>query len=340
MPLRPPRLFTAAVLVALAPLGACFVSGGDGTPSQIIGDEHRPGGYGGSWGNPPVRDGGLDVRSTDGGDGAATSPACTTGATSAFALAWTVSGATDAGPTDAATGDASGDGGASDAAVIEAGTTEAGATEAGATEAGVGDASAADANVSEAGASSCAAFGGKTVDVAVTNLVTGATSSTSVACDAMNVTTCSLPHGSYSITLDLRAPSGALLSEIVAPNLVVENGETSRVPSLPFEVGGIGATMGRGFALTWSIEDANTGAARTCAQAGAATVRLEASGKTFDLPCGPGFGRTAPLTAGEYSVKLSLLDAQNAPLSVTESMLLHIENGQLIFLGPAVFDVL
>jgi hypothetical protein len=310
------RSFAAAVAIGvLAPLGACFEAG-SGAPSSLLGDRQPPSsGAAGTWGGSAPDDGGQDggadarrdapVRETSATDAAtdttndarasdavnADGPpkpaACTTGATGAFSLAWTV-----AGPAGA-----------------------------------------------DGGAATCASVGGKDVAVDVINLVTGAESSTTVACDGLALTTCPLPRGSYAIALALRDAAGGTLSEIIAPELVVENGQTAAVGPLPFEVGGLAATMGRGFALTWTIENPTLGAARTCAQAGAATVRVDASGKTFDLPCAPGAGRTPALTAGEYSVKLSLLDALGAPLSVTGSMILRIKNGQLIFLGGAVFDV-
>jgi hypothetical protein len=309
------RSFAAAVaLGVLAPLGACFQDG-SGAPSSLLGEQPpRPSGAAGTWGasSPPSfggQDGGAPIdahgdatvretrasdamtdagtRDATGSDGPSKPAACTTGATAAFSLAWTV-----AGPAGA-----------------------------------------------DGGVATCDSVGGKVVDVDVVNLVTGAESSMTVACDKLALTTCPLPRGSYAVTLALHDAAGATVSEIIAPELVVENGQTAALGPLPFEVGGLAASMGRGFALTWSIENATSGAGRTCAQAGAATIRVDANGKIFDLPCAPGAGRTPALTAGEYSVKLSLLDALGAPLSVTGSMILRIENGQLIFLGDAVFDV-
>jgi hypothetical protein len=314
------RSFGAAVaLGVLAPLGACVLPAGDGSPSSLLGDQQPPGsGAAGTWGDSstggrdggeatdahrdaPARDASAGDATTDAGTSDATSPdgpskpaACTTGATAAFSLAWTVSGATGA------------DGGAAGG---------------------------------DGGAATCDSVGGKTVDVDIVNLVTGAESSMTVSCDKLALTTCPLPRGSYAITLSLHDAAGATVSEIIAPELVVENGQTVALGPQPFEVGGLAATMGRGFALTWSIENATSGAARTCAQAGAATVLVDAGGKTFGLPCAPGAGRTPALTAGEYAVKLSLLDTLGAPLSVTGSMILRMKNGQLIFLGSAVFDV-
>jgi hypothetical protein len=310
------RSFAAAVaLGVLAPLGACFEDG-SGSPSSLLGDQPpRASGAAGTWGasssfagrdggaatdahgDAPVPETGASDATTDTGtrdatdatgtDGPSKPAACTTGATAAFSLAWTV-----AGPAGA-----------------------------------------------DGGVATCDSVGGKVVDVAVVNLVTGAESSMAVACDKLALTTCPLPRGSYAVTLALHDAAGATISEIIAPELVVENGQTAALGPLPFEVGSLAASIGRGFALTWSIENATSGAGRTCVQAGAAVVRVDANSKTFDLPCAPGAGRTPALTAGEYSVKLSLLDALGAPLSVTGSMILRIKNGQLIFLGDAVFDV-
>ncbi len=307
------RSFVAAVaLGVLAPLGACFQDG-SGAPSSLLGDHQPPGsGAAGTWGGSLPDDGGQD----GGADARRDAPVRDTGVT-------------DARPSDAGGSDTTSTDGPSTPAACTAGATGAFAlawTVAGPTGA-------------DGGVATCDSVGGKDVAVDVINLVTGAESSTTVACDKLALTTCPLPRGSYAIALALRDAAGTTLSETIAPELVVENGQTAALGPLPFEVGGLAATMGRGFALTWSIENATSGAARTCAQAGAATVRVDTSGKTFDLPCAPGAGRSPALTAGEYSVKLSLLDALGAPLSVTGSMILRIKNGQLIFLGDAVFDV-
>jgi hypothetical protein len=294
--MRPRPLAAVVCLGLLAPLAACFSSGA-GTPSSLLGDNSGRGPYGG---------------------GTAGSWSSSDAGTSSDAAATEVS------PTDARSrldGAATGGDGAAEACAAGAtGMFAVGWTLGGA----------------DGGVATCAGVGGKTVAVDVLNLVTGASSTKTVACDALSATTCGLPRGSYQVTLGLRDAAGATLSEIVAPELVVENGQTVQVPALPFEVG---ATMGRGFALSWTLDRAATGAALTCAQAAAEKVRLEAGAKTFDLPCAPGSGRTPALAPGEYPVKLSLLGAQDAPLSVTGTMLIQVKAGQLLFLGAAVFDV-
>jgi hypothetical protein len=187
-------------------------------------------------------------------------------------------------------------------------------------------------------ATTCAAAGAQTVDVNVVSASTGAVAASTVPCAAMTASTCAMPAGNYAVTLTLKAPGGNTLSEIVAPTLILEGGQVNRTGVLPFQTGG-GATQGRGFALTWRIAGEQD-ATLTCDAAGAKTVRLTAGTKTFDLPCAPGKGRTTAIAPGDYSVKLSLLDADGDPLSVTGSMTLRVGAGQLVFLGEALFDVI
>ncbi len=188
-------------------------------------------------------------------------------------------------------------------------------------------------------ASTCDGVGGKTVDVDVVNLTTGAAATSTVPCAALAATTCALPAGSHSVSMKLRDAAGTVLAEIVAPQLIVVSGQAETVPSLPLQVGGADAAKGRGFALTWSIDKKSTGVIESCAQAGAATVRLLAGATTFDLPCGDGKGRTTAIAPGTYAVTLDLLDATGAKLSETQTMSLAIGAGQLVFLGDVPFDV-
>jgi hypothetical protein len=189
-------------------------------------------------------------------------------------------------------------------------------------------------------ASTCAAQAGQTVDVDIVDLSTGAESLMTVPCAGMTVTSCTLPGGNYSVSMKLRNAAGTVLAEVDAPMLFLPDGETTPVAAVPFEVGGADATNGRGFSLTWSIENAGSLAAETCAQASAATVRLVAGAKTFDLTCADGKGRTTALAPGDYPVTIHLLSASGAELSVTQSMTLHVVAGQLLFLGNVVFDVI
>jgi hypothetical protein len=187
-------------------------------------------------------------------------------------------------------------------------------------------------------ATTCDAAGAQTVDVSAVNLITGARADSTVPCAALKATTCAMPAGDYSLSLTLRAASGASLSEIVAPVLSLTDNQITDLGSLPFETGG-DTTMGRGFALTWSIDDFASGATLTCADAGAQTVRVLAGTKTFDMTCAPGKGRTTAIAPGDYTVALRLLDGTGAELSVTNSMTLHVGAGQLVYLGEALFDV-
>jgi hypothetical protein len=187
-------------------------------------------------------------------------------------------------------------------------------------------------------AKSCDDVGGKTVEVQVVNAATCATSTTVVACAALAATTCALPAGTYALSMKLRDAAGNVLSEIYAPTLFLDAGETSTVASLPLQVGG-DETKGRGFALTWSLERAGTTTAETCAQAGAASVRLIAGTTMFDLPCADGEGLTTAIAPGTYPISLHLVDASGADLSVTQTMNISIAAGQLVFLGDVPFDL-
>jgi hypothetical protein len=148
-----------------------------------------------------------------------------------------------------------------------------------------------------------------------------------------------MPPGAYSISMKLRDGTGVAVAEVFAPTLFLIAGQNTPVASLPLQVGGGDAAKGRGFALTWSIDKKSTGAIQSCAQAGAATVRLLAGTTTFDLTCADGKGRTTAIAAGSYPVTLDLLDASGAKLSETQTMNIAVGAGQLVFLGDVPFDI-
>jgi hypothetical protein len=187
--------------------------------------------------------------------------------------------------------------------------------------------------------STCDGVGGKTVDVDVVNATTGAEALTTFPCAALAATTCAMPAGTYSISMKLRDANENLLSEVFAPLMFLVDGQATAVTSWPLQVGGVDAAKGRGFALTWSIDKASTGAIETCAQAGATSVRLTAGTTKFDLPCANGKGRTTALAPDSYPVMLDLLDASGATLSETQTMNVAIAAGQLVFLGDVPFDI-
>jgi hypothetical protein len=189
-------------------------------------------------------------------------------------------------------------------------------------------------------ASTCAGVAGDSVDIALTNLTTQEPLTGTFACTELGAKTDPLPAGRYALSMKLRDAKGEVLAEILAPELFLIAKQETPVGSLPFQVGGDGAAMGRGVAATWSIAQADTGATQTCAQAGAATVRLTVGPKTFDLPCADGKGRTTTIAPGSYSISLRLLDAKGGDLSVTQTMTLSVGAGQLLYLGNVPFDVL
>jgi hypothetical protein len=186
--------------------------------------------------------------------------------------------------------------------------------------------------------STCNAVAAKTVDISIVSLKTGGESQATVPCAALSATSCALPAGAYAVSLKLRADTD-VLAEIVAPQLFAVDGQATPIASLPFRVGGPEAAMGRGIAATWTIAD-DSDTVQTCADAGAAKVRLAVGTKTFDFPCADGKGRTTVLAPGSYPVSLRLIDGQNKDLSVTQTMNLAVGAGQLIFLGDVWFEVL
>jgi hypothetical protein len=306
--------WTALALGALAPLactdgqgdpGRAF-SAGTGTYPTYTGTGHAgASAYGGASGA--------------GGTGAAGSTQTgTAGAT----------GASDGGAVDAPSSDA---GTGADAKGPKPSACAVGATATFALAWSLEDATGAD--------STCDGVGGKTVDVDVVNATTGAEALTTIPCAALAATTCAMPAGTYSISMKLRDANENLLSEVFAPLMFLVDGQATAVTSLPLQVGGVDAAKGRGFALTWSIDKASTGAIETCAQAGATSVRLTAGATKFDLPCANGKGRTTALAPGSYPVMLDLLDASGATLSETQTMNVAITAGQLVFLGDVPFDI-
>jgi hypothetical protein len=241
-------------------------------------------------------------------------------------------GATDGGATDGASDAPSDTGALGDAGTgSKAAACTVGATATFSVAWSLEDATGAD--------STCDGTGGKTVDVDVVNLKTGAEALSTVPCAALAATTCAMPAGDYSISLKLRDAGGDVLSEVFAPSLTLVDGQATGVASVPLQVGGPDAAKGRGFALTWSIDKVGTGAIESCAQAGAMTVRLLAGTTKFDLTCADGKGRTTAIAPGSYPVTLDLLTAAGAKLSETQTMTVTIGAGQLVFLGDVPFDV-
>jgi hypothetical protein len=186
--------------------------------------------------------------------------------------------------------------------------------------------------------STCDGVGGRTVDVDVVNASTGAESLATFPCAALAATTCAMPAGQYHISMKLRDAGGNVLSEVVAWLAFLVDGQNTAITSLPFQVGG-DTTTGRGFAATWSIDQATTHAIESCAQAGGASVRLSVGQTTVDLPCANGKGRTTAVAPGNYMISLELIDGSMSPLSVTQTMNVSIAANQLVFLGDVPFDV-
>jgi len=263
---------------------------------------------------------------TAGASGAAGSTVADGGAGAGSSGSSDSGGATDGGAAGSASGDAGGGGakGTPPAACVV------GATATFSLAWSLEDATGAD--------STCDGVAGKTVDIDLVNVSTGAESLTTIPCAALGATTCAAPAGQYHISMKLRDAGGNVLSEIVAWLEFLVDGQNTAVTSLPFQVGG-DTTKGRGFAATWSIDQATTHAIESCTQANATSVRLTAGMSTFDLPCANGKGRTTAVDPGNYSVNLELIDSAMSPLSVTQTMSISIAANQLVFIGDVPFDV-
>jgi len=310
--------WTGIALGALAPLAGCLTSGQNGDPGAAFSSDTS---QNGPYGHAGAHGGGGYVGTSVAGHGATDAGAHEAGAHDA----------NDAGATE---GDAS-DGNAGDASVSETGgrslACTASATATFSFAWSLEDGAGADAT--------CDGVGGRTVDLDVINLTTGAEALSTTPCMAKAAVTCAMPAGSYSVSMKLKDANGAVLSEVFAPRLFLVDGQATAVASLPLQVGGAGSTTGRGFALTWSIAKQSTGAILSCAQESASTVRLLAGTTMFDLPCTDGKGRTTTIAPGIYPVTLDLLDAKSAKLSETQTMTLAIAAGQLVYLGDVPFFV-
>jgi hypothetical protein len=309
----------ALALGALAPVVGCFNASQNGDPGAA---------FSSGTGSYPMASSSGYAGSRDGGAVTPTSP--TEGTTHGRGAA----GAGGASATDAGATDAVADGGG-DARAADGGGSRPAACVVGATATFSLAWSLEDATGASA---TCAATSGVTVDVDVVNVATGAEALSTFPCGALAATTCAMPAGSYSVSMKLRDANGAVLSEIFAPTLFLVDGQATGVTSLPLQVGG-DATKGRGFALTWSIAKLATGAIESCADTGAAKVRLLAGTTTFDLTCADGKGSTTAVAPGSYPVTLDLLDGTGAKLSETQTMTVAIAAGQLVFLGDVPFDV-
>jgi hypothetical protein len=332
-------VWSALALGAFGSLAGCFTNGQNGDPAAAFsagtgtyptdqGHGHTGAGTGtaGTYAGSTGAAGSSAAAGSSGGGAAGTSGGSHDGGAAGTSVG-------DAGPGDAgdAGGANSGSSGSSGSSGQKPPACAAGATATFSLAWTIEDATGGD--------STCDAVGGATVDIDVVNLTTGAEALTTVPCRAMAATTCAMVAGSYKISLKLRDASGAQLSEVVAPLMFLEDGHDTALTSVPLQVGGADATKGRGFALAWSIDKLPSGAIQSCAQVGAATVRLTAGTTKFDLPCANGKGRTTSIAPGSYPVVLDLLDGAGAVLSETQMMTESIAAGQLVFLGDVPFDV-
>jgi hypothetical protein len=94
----------------------------------------------------------------------------------------------------------------------------------------------------------------------------------------------------------------------------------------------------------WAIEQAQTGAALNCAQAGADTVDMTANNMSMSFPCAAYGGISDPVIPGIYNISFDLLDVNGAPRAPTVGPMTFNLNGCATFdvtatTGPVIFDV-
>jgi hypothetical protein len=101
-----------------------------------------------------------------------------------------------------------------------------------------------------------------------------------------------------------------------------------------------------GFALTWSIQNAQTKQPLSCAQAGASIVRvistnIDRLGQQFvdDFNCDRGSGITGNISVGHFRVDIELLAPSGAVLSAMSKGVQNITTIGKIDLGHIVFNV-
>jgi hypothetical protein len=328
-------------LIAVVPFAAClndqngdpgrnFSTGTGSYPTDVSG---YGGSNGGAAGDRTSGTAGTGTAAgTGGGAGTGTAGAAGTGTAGATEGTAGAAGASDGGTSDGATSEGGSNAGHAGG---DAGGTRPAACVVGATATFALAWSLEDAT---GAVSTCDGVGGKTVDIDVINAATGAEALATIPCGALAATTCAMPAGTYSIAMLLKDSAGNVISSVLAPLMFLVDGHETGVTSLPFQVGG-DPTKGRGFAATWSIDKVSTGAIETCAQAGAASVRLTAGSTKFDLPCANGKGLTTALTPGSYPISLDLIDGTGASLSETQTMNVAIAAGQLVYIGDVPFDV-
>ena len=179
-------------------------------------------------------------------------------------------------------------------------------------------------------------------DVGATTVVVnmgGMTSSFN--CNAYAGATATVLAGAYSTAFQLQDGSGNVLSQTPSMNVTVSGCGTIDVGQIDFEVTPPAtACATQDVALTWSIVQNNTnGPALTCAQVGAASVRLNLGSNMFDFNCDAGAGRTIGVTEGTYATYLQLFGTAGQVLSMTDSMSITVPHCAGVTLPAVTFGV-
>jgi len=185
--------------------------------------------------------------------------------------------------------------------------------------------------------SSCDGVAGAEMDLDVVNLDTNVQYHGVYACSDMQASSCSVPPGSYSVTMRLRDGKSNVISLTPPDTFTVTAGQTTDLGSIPFSASQGLTGPGQGLGLSWTIS--RQGASITCDQAGAATLEIDVGDQKFPFTCSDGSATSPPVAPGTYPVTLRLLDAQGTALSVTQTMPVAIPAGKLVALGSVPFEV-
>lgn len=172
--------------------------------------------------------------------------------------------------------------------------------------------------VTEGGAaSSCQAIGGTTIKVTSTRKSTSTHFVDLFACAKGSGTTGELHPGSYTVSIELLDAMGKALSQPFSLDRRILSGEESPLGDFDFDFPATAA-----LSATWRV--LVNEAPANCPDVGAVSVILDstpvAGGTTIrdTFPCASGAGVTDALPAGMYKVKVTLVDAQDQPLSTVE----------------------
>lgn len=167
---------------------------------------------------------------------------------------------------------------------------------------------------------SCENAGAPTVSIVLQDPVSADVEVFSFPCDSHGGTTPPVASGYYDVWVTLQDEDGEDLSEAFLGRVRAAR-RTIVLPVVEFDV--------QSFAVSWFITDAQQpGGYLSCAQVGAATMRLSASLPArppliFDFPCADMTGVTVGVPIGPYTIAAELLDGAGGVLSAMAPMAFH-----------------